>query len=170
MEDFNEFKSFLVDFKLLLRSERREISLRSIIELFSLFLPFFSTIFSSQSNLLTTYCPLLYILFAFIFTFPPLSTILQDMIIFYCLSVSFGQKLIPQSPVDILIWSLFAATVANSSEHRKLGIAVVVFAHLLSAPVLVLDWMRWWQVWPNPANVAIGLTQACVFLYNILTK
>ena len=169
MEDFHEFKSFLVDFKLLLRSERQEISIRHLLELFSLLLPFFFTIFSSQSNLLTTYSPLLYILLAFIFTSPRLSTILQDMILFYCLSVSFGQKLFPQSPIDVLIWSLFTATAANSS-NRKLGLTVVVFAHLLSAPVLVLDWMRWWQVWPNPANVAIGLTQACVSVYSVFAK
>ena len=165
-----ELKHFLSDFKRLSRAELRKDDAQNfqvvkLFELLALLLPFLATIFSSDFNFLIRYSPSVFILMSLIFKIPSFSQICTNMLIFFFLSVSFGQKLLPQNAVDIFIWSLFSAIIANSFKQPKIGLTIVTIAHLVSAPVLVLDWNRWWQVWPNPANVALGLTNFSFLVY-----
>ena len=170
MEDVVELKYFFSDFMRFTRAElnkddRFKLQIVRILELVALLLPFLSNILSSNFNILTRYSPLIFILLSFLLKMPSSSKICLNMLIFFFLSVSFGQKFLPKNPIDIFIWSLFAAAIANSFKQSKIGLTIVVFAHLASAPVLVLDWNRWWQVWPNPANVALGLTNFSFLVY-----
>jgi len=167
MDDFVELKIMFSDFK---RHARAELNINDgqivkLFELVALLLPFLTTVLSKDFNFLTRYSPLVFICLTLTIKMPSPSKIFINMLIFFFLSVSFGQKLLPENPIDILIWSLLSATLANSFKQSKIGLTIVVFAHLLSSPVLVLDWNRWWQVWPHPANVALGLSNFSFLVY-----
>lgn len=170
MEDFAELKKLFSDFKRLSRAEFNKddgfkFQIVRILQLVALLLPFLCTILSSNFNILTRYSPLIFILLSILVKMPSPSKIFVNMLIFFFLSVSFGQKLLPENPLDIFIWSLFSAAIANSFKQSNIGTTIVVLAHLICAPVLVLDWNRWWQVWPNPANVALGFTNFSFLVY-----
>lgn len=160
MNEAKLIRQELISFRSAIAAEPSLPSSVIILQLLTLFLPLISTILGSP---FAFYTPLGFIIISII-RFPSrFYPIIKDGFCFLGLSIIFGQKLFPKNLVEIIIWALFCGCVLNSYSKR-LAVTSTVVGLLVSSPVLVLDWMRWWQVWPNPANIGISMAQAGIML------
>lgn len=90
--------------------------------------------------------------------------VIKDTGIFWALSVLFGQPIVPLSLLQSFLWSLYTATSINLF-HRTIGAIFVTFGIVLSSPLLVLDWMRWWQRWPIPSILGVSVANFTTLVF-----
>jgi hypothetical protein len=87
--------------------------------------------------------------------------VLPISICFYMISVLFGLKLMPT--YASVIWAFYAGS-SSILFDLELGIISCSIGSLLFSPLLVLDWMRWWQVWPIPSMLGISFANIILLI------
>lgn len=91
--------------------------------------------------------------------------IAQDSAIWYFFAIVFGQPIFPLKIFENILWCLYTASSIHLFD-RTVGYIFISAGLLVTSPLLVLDWMRWWQRWPIPSilGVSIGNILTIIFL------
>ena len=96
-----------------------------------------------------------------------LPSVLRDAIIFAVGAVLFGQpwSILWSRVFDTLCWALYCASSVKLATNQVVGFGVTCGGIVLFSPLLVLDWMRWWQNWPIPAILGVAAADLALVLY-----
>jgi len=96
-----------------------------------------------------------------------LSSVSRDVIVFAVGAVLFGQpwSVLWSNFFDTLCWSLYCASSVKLASNHIIGFGATCGGIVLLSPLMVLDWMRWWQNWPIPAILGVAAADFALVLY-----